>query len=65
MAIKSLETQKPGKWIYRNEDNGYFDNCYQCSNCAEVFFLENGTPQDNEYHFCPNCGADMRGVRNG
>jgi len=35
-------------------------NVYECSYCGEEFNLIEGTPYDNGYNFCPNCGADMR-----
>ena len=48
-----------GKWIDR-VDKYYGWNMWACSACGEEFFLTEGTPDMNEYHFCPNCGADMR-----
>ena len=64
--IKKLPsvTPKPkiGKWIAQEDELGeYASGCFECSNCHEVFWVESGTPQDNEYNYCPNCGADMRG----
>ena len=44
MAIKALEQQKIGKWIY----NGY----YECSECGK-------TTYNDTYNYCPNCGADL------
>lgn len=29
---------------------------WECSNCEEIV--------DVKYNFCPNCGADMRGINN-
>jgi hypothetical protein len=48
-----------GKWIDRDDDY-YGWNMWACSACGEEFVLTDGTPDMNEYHFCPNCGADMR-----
>ena len=50
---------KRGKWIDRDDDY-YGWNMWACSVCGEEFVLTEGTPDMNEYHFCPNCGADMR-----
>ncbi len=47
-----------GEWIeqYKNDgkwhDMGYFDHMYKCSKC--------GSDGSQRWHFCPNCGADMR-----
>lgn len=35
------------------------ENSWWCSVCDEEFYLEDGTPQENEYRYCPNCGARM------
>lgn len=52
------------KPIVRGEWEEYDDwndsNIYRCSNCGSEFILEAGTPKENDYNFCPNCGADMR-----
>ena len=48
-----------GKWIDRDDDY-YGWNMWACSACGEEFVLTEGTPDMNDYHFCPNCGADVR-----
>ena len=55
--------RKKGKWI--EEDDGWDGVFWRCSECNEPLYLVDGTPVDNEYHFCPNCGADMRGEQDG
>ena len=45
-----------GEWICTDDDC----NIWMCSVCKEEQILEAGTPRDNSWHFCPNCGADMR-----
>jgi len=47
-----------GKWIDRDDDY-YGWNMWACSACGEEFVLTEGTPDMNDYHFCPNCGAKM------
>jgi DNA-directed RNA polymerase subunit RPC12/RpoP len=37
----------------------YGDPFYSCSNCRENYFLEEWTPIENRYFYCPNCGAKM------
>ncbi len=54
-----VRENKRGKWSER-EDKYYGWNVWECSNCHEEFVLDEGTPVENEYHFCPNCGADMK-----
>ena len=58
MAIKALEQQpKTGHWIEKDDFDG--DTHYDCSECGESFCLIDGTPTDNLYNYCPNCGAKM------
>ena len=40
-----------GTWI--KHDDGYVEY-YECSHCLKM------SPRDNEFDFCPWCGADMR-----
>lgn len=35
------------------------DYYYTCSICNEDFYMIVGTPSDNNYKFCPHCGAKM------
>jgi len=48
---------KSAEWI--EDEDMYGDLIYHCSNCGEHFILEEGTPTDNGYFYCPNCGAKM------
>ena len=56
MAVKALKKQRTGRWI---ETDDY--DAWRCSECDEYFCLYEGTPQDNKYYYCPNCGARMLG----
>lgn len=58
MAISALSENK-GEWIEKEVFDG--DVAYECSECGELFCLIDGTPADNLYNFCPNCGARMKG----
>jgi len=44
-----------GEWV---EFDGV--GTYQCTYCGEPFILVEGTPRDNEYNYCPKCGAYLR-----
>lgn len=49
-----------GEWLYERET---YNTCsaWKCSNCGECY----GLPfVKDEYNFCPECGADMRGGKN-
>lgn len=48
-----------GEW--EREDDIFDDLTFICSACHEPWILIDGTPEDNNMNFCPNCGADMRG----
>lgn len=58
MAIAALQEpeRKKGRW----EDFGD-NNSYRCTACGEIWILNDGTPEENNMNYCPNCGADMRG----
>jgi DNA-directed RNA polymerase subunit RPC12/RpoP len=43
-----------GEWV---EFDG--EGTYQCTFCGEPFILMNGTPRDNDYNYCPKCGAEL------
>ncbi len=35
------------------------ERAWKCDNCNDVWvFLENG-PKENNYNYCPNCGAEI------
>ena len=50
--------RKTGKWETVEGWDG--DVLYRCSECGTEFVLIDGTPKENDYRFCPHCGADMR-----
>lgn len=50
--LRSLPSaQRKGKWIKEREE-WFTDYPYKCTNCGKY--------SRARYHFCPNCGADMR-----
>lgn len=59
--VKSLPSVTPqlktGHWIEEDMFDG--DVAYRCSECNELFWIEDGTPKDNEYNFCPKCGKRL------
>ena len=58
IAIQTLSQEpKTGHWIEEDMFDG--DMAYRCSECNELFWIEDGTPKDNGYDFCPKCGCRM------
>lgn len=56
----TLDDLRPkGEWIEQEDFN--LDTYYDCSVCGESFCLIDGSPTDNLFKFCPNCGAKMGG----
>ena len=49
-----------GRWEVSTDD-WLGTDVYTCSKCRESYVLVEGTPKENLWHYCPNCGADMRG----
>ena len=64
-SVQPERKKGKGQWL-EFEDNTSFVSRYprrwiECSECRMSY-----NPVDkNMYHFCPNCGADMRGNSNG
>lgn len=54
-----VQEVRHGKWEETTEFNE--DTIYRCSVCGEEFVTIDGTPADNLWHYCPNCGAKMDG----
>ena len=48
-----------GEWVRHYDEDGDADG-YSCSACREWYYFGNTT-----LNFCPNCGADMRGEKDG
>lgn len=46
-----------GSWVEFDSEH----SVWACSQCQEPYILMYGTPEDNKYNFCPNCGARMDG----
>ena len=43
-------------------EDALMDTCWECSECGLEFYLaDGGTPKENSYNYCPNCGARMDG----
>lgn len=57
--IIDLESMRPtAHWI--NEDSFYKDSIvWLCSACKGKFVLRGGTPKNENYQYCPACGARM------
>ena len=42
--------------FYLEKENRY----WECSSCEEPFYFSNdASPEENQYHYCPNCGAKI------
>ena len=60
-AIEDL-TNADVRPVVRGEWKQFDEDTWECSNCGLLWTLNDGNPHDNNMNFCPNCGADMRGV---
>ena len=48
-----------GRWE-DSTDELFGTDVYTCSKCRESYVLVEGTPKENLWHYCPNCGANMK-----
>ena len=37
------------------------ENVWECSECGEYWLLNDGDPYENQFYYCPKCGAQMIG----
>lgn len=58
-AIEELTDRNVGKWLFWRDDPDA--NVYECSACHEPLQLNEGTPEENNFNFCPFCGLPMIG----
>ena len=49
-----------GRWE-GSTDDWLGTDVYTCTKCRESYVLVEGTPKQNLWHYCPNCGAKMDG----
>jgi rubrerythrin len=54
-----VQPVRHGRWNEESPDCLDGDSVYVCSVCGETWTLIEGTPLDNNMHYCPNCGAKM------
>lgn len=60
MPTVDAEVVVHGQWE-ESEDDWFGTTVYTCSKCREEFVLVEGTPEQNLWNYCPNCGAKMDG----
>lgn len=53
--LQPVQPPKVGKWLLFDDES----NSYCCSVCNTAYMLIEGTPKDNGYKYCPNCGAKL------
>lgn len=66
LAIKALKERPQGEWLEVKEEVHYdYWTVCECSLCKHSWVLGELSIEDikDDYKFCPNCGADMRGGR--
>lgn len=55
--LKEQPEQKHGHW--KTVSDYCDDEHWQCSACGCEWYLEAGSPTENNMHYCPECGAKM------
>ena len=57
--VADVQPIKHGYWEEITDYGGWGDTHYRCSVCGEEWYLEDGTPKDNNMNGCPRCLAKM------
>ena len=63
-AIADVAPVRHGRWE-DSIDEWFGTDVYTCSKCRESYVLVEGTPKENLWNYCPNCGAKMDGEKEG
>lgn len=58
LKIGKEKDRPKGWWIEVEED----EDLYRCSACENEWVTIEGTPTENNMHYCPKCGARMGGT---
>ena len=60
--IHTIEAEpvRHGRWE-DSTDELLGTDVYTCSKCRESYVLVDGTPKENLWNYCPNCGCRMDG----
>ena len=59
-VVVESEPVRHGRWCFEEYPDGYYH--WECSEC-EKWFQEDSMKIDEEWNYCPNCGAKMDGKR--
>ena len=51
-----VEPVRHGHWICIGDIDEYI---FECSECHEIYCLNDGTPKEHQYNYCPNCGTKL------
>ena len=51
-----VEPVRCGHWICIGDIDEYI---FECSECHEIYCLNDGTPKEHQYNYCPNCGTKL------
>lgn len=64
-----MPERKKGKWIFHETENDRYDDMI-CPFCKTTYTVDAYRIDDigftaEDFNYCPSCGADMRGERDG
>jgi rRNA maturation endonuclease Nob1 len=48
-------------WTQQGGDGGTYDDTWEAS-CDNLFVFNDGTPEQNDFKFCPYCGGKLEQV---
>ena len=59
MTSDVVKSGNMNKWIDYEDVTGEGSNTYECPYCDFVLQLMEGTPEENLYNYCPQCGTRL------
>lgn len=59
VQMEGYRKQSEGEWKQKEFWEG--GGTWRCTKCGRQIMFLHGTPKTENMHYCPNCGAKMRG----
>ena len=61
-SLSAVPEREKGEWVHVRVGRLFPSNDYKCSICGNILNFDGVNCGRGDANFCPNCGANMKGV---